>query len=180
MFEISFFMRSARKAELPVALYARHYEGNSPTWFGKEKKNAIMRRLHGGNRGFSRVHSLRKTEALFNAGLYVPSVDGHDIIARESRGESSHEGTLRSRFASERTIPPNMMDRDDTRAVKGAREISTYTAWYGMVRPFSRHSRDMTLRANRWRCNSSNVANYRDYIGWSHVEMLRHSLTKAF
>lgn len=45
------------------------------------------------------------------------------------------------------------------RTVKGAREISTYTAWYGTFRPFSRYLRDMTLRPNQRRCNSSNVAN---------------------
>lgn len=95
-----------------------------------------MRCLHGGNRGFSRVHSLRKTGALFNAGFYVSSERrrGHDIIARGSCGKSSQdEGTLRSRFVSERyTILPNMMDRDDTRSVKGAERL--IRTWHSTVR----------------------------------------------
>lgn len=60
----------------------------------------------GGNRGFSRVHSLHKTGVLFNAGLFSTCSHGterrrrHDIIARGSRGferrEYSHdEGNVR-------------------------------------------------------------------------------------
>lgn len=81
-----------------------------------------------GNRGFSRVHSLRKTGVLFNTRLYVPPERrGHDIIARGSRRrELSRRGyvkiAIRER-ARGYTIPPNMMDRDDTRTVKGAERL---------------------------------------------------------
>ena len=85
---------------------------------------------------FSRVHSLRKTRALFNTRIYVSNERrrGHDIIAHGSCSKSfQDEGTLRSRFASERyTILPNMMDRDDTRSVKGAEKL--VCTWHGTVR----------------------------------------------
>lgn len=133
-----------------------------------------MRCLHGGNRGFSRVHSLRKTGVLFNrrgstcrATWSVTWTRYYG--SRVARRELSRPGYVKiiAIFASEREAEaalhnPPEYDGPWWHALgERCREISTYVhgaARY--ARPFSRYSRRPgVIRSNR-RCNPSNTANY--------------------
>lgn len=102
--------------------------------------------MHGGTVAFPACIPYVRPEYCLTSGSMCRATErGHDIIARRSRGESSHdEGTLRSRFASEREAgialhnPPEY-DGPWWHAVgERYREISMYSAVRSSI--FARHN----------------------------------------
>lgn len=144
-------------------------------------KNAIMRCLHGGTVAFPAcIPYVRPGYCLTPSSTCRATWSvtwTRYYSSRVARSESSHdEGTLRSRSASEALMPrytilPNMMDRDDTRSVKGAeRLVRMYMAPRGTFVHFRGICEDTAVIRPNSRCNSSNTANYR--IDWGpRIEM---------